>query len=419
MWKARPLHPVPREDSRRVKNEPASARHRITAAANVWAIGITMWQMMTLNEAFEVRHILERMKEHQRDAWAGRVIRSLKTQRKPEYSDDLRNMVLKCMMMTPEKRLTPKDALNTIDLKLSQHYHQNGGTGDVIPDGPRVYYKKNEINEMPRGPVNFGMDQKWWEDWFNGQELYIDASWGRLKPPYRPAHLDPWPVQPLNWTPGKRKHVPEVVVPNTAVERSTKRMRERKDAAEELEILVTNSQDRTRDYAAEALRQQPLQERQNLYQPTPFGLTPEQLQLLQTQPQGQQRPTFAQRVATAAANHMAQIGLTPRAPAAPPQLGELPSQSAFRVPLPGIPMNVTGDVPQPLKPSFLPQGPELASTTSTAWDVHMQNQADLPPRLRAGPLVNVDPATGQAMFQGTEEEYATYLRYGTLPERFR
>ena len=229
-----PFKPAPREPGR-TRIEPLEARHRITGAANIWAIGMVMYQLVTLDEPNEVSKMVDQMDENTYMVQDGRILRSLSTKQHPDYSEGLFKLILECLTMTPEKRPTPKRALEKIDRWL-QEYHEYVQMDLTMQEGPKVFYKGNSINYMTPGGYDFELSDHWWRRWFNRHEVWLDERWGRLRPPYRPEQLDPWP---------KEKHDrDEVLVPDSAQQRENQRAKRRKTNIDGDVLVDTEMKDR-------------------------------------------------------------------------------------------------------------------------------------------------------------------------------
>jgi hypothetical protein len=141
--------------------------------------------------------------------------------------------------MTPEKRPTPQNALERIDCWL-QEYHEYVQMDLTMQNGPKVFYKANDINHMAPGGFNFELSDKWWRGYFNKHEIWLDERWGRLNPPHRPEHLDPWPRE--------KRNRDEILVPESARQREDQRRKRRKTdvdrdviADNEMEDIISES----------------------------------------------------------------------------------------------------------------------------------------------------------------------------------
>jgi hypothetical protein len=184
---------------------------------------MVMYQLVTLDEPLEVNNMVEQMNENRYKRQGGKVLRSITTLQHPDYSEALFDLTLDCLKMTPEERPTPERALKIIDEWL-QEYHEFVQMDTTLQNGPKVFYKANDINYMTPGGHDFDLPDKWWRGWFNRHEIWLDERWGRLRPPYRPEHLDPWP---------REKHSrDEVLVPESALQREDQKSKRRKTDAD-------------------------------------------------------------------------------------------------------------------------------------------------------------------------------------------
>lgn len=173
-----------------------------------------MYQLVTLDEPYELDNMVEQMTEDRFRIQGGRVLRSVATQQNPDYDQALLELILSCLEMSPEKRPTPERALETINGWL-QGYRENVQLDLSLQDGPKVFYKANEINDMHRGDYDFDTSDRWWRRFFNRHEVWLDERWGRLRPPRRPEHLDPWPREKH-----ARDEESERMVPDSARQRA-------------------------------------------------------------------------------------------------------------------------------------------------------------------------------------------------------
>jgi hypothetical protein len=80
------------------------------------------------------------MNENRYRAQGGRVLRSLSTEQHPDYGDDLFELILDCLNMTPEERPTPQKTLEAINRWL-QEYHEYVQMDLTMQNGPKVFYK--------------------------------------------------------------------------------------------------------------------------------------------------------------------------------------------------------------------------------------------------------------------------------------
>ena len=224
-------------DQERLNEVPGWALHRITGAANVWVIGAVMYQLLTLEESSDVDEMVEYLTEDMFKAQRGRIARSAATQMYPDYSEKLSELVLDCLNMIPEARPSPSHALETIDGWLKAQ-HENAMSDGPMPDGERVFYKANEINDMDIGEYNFYLSTSWWEEVFNPQEVWLDERWDKLRPLGRPDYVDPWRASSFYAT-NKRARDKEMLVPNSAAQRKSDRAKRRRIGTET--DVVSNS----------------------------------------------------------------------------------------------------------------------------------------------------------------------------------
>ena len=154
-----------------------------------------MFQLITLEEQGYLDAKIESLDEDEFDAWNGSIIRRLKTRQNPDYSSELRHTVRNCLNLKPESRPDVSTLLHIIDAGLKscrdQMYQEAAINGwPLAPGGEKVYFRENEINQMPQGPYDFNLSEKWWER-FNQHETWDDPDWEPLDPPLRPVSSNP------------------------------------------------------------------------------------------------------------------------------------------------------------------------------------------------------------------------------------
>ncbi|KAI9877553.1 MAG: hypothetical protein M1830_003601, partial [Pleopsidium flavum] len=137
------------ESKHNVLNPPswfAQGRDKLLWWTNVWAIGAVMYELTTLHRAARVLF--------NRPDPSGHGCPPISTGKSPEYSSHLLDLIRDCLVLDPSERPT----LRQLDLVTRRHARM---TRDALaylrtaPNEPieeeRLYYRDNEINEMPPG----------------------------------------------------------------------------------------------------------------------------------------------------------------------------------------------------------------------------------------------------------------------------
>jgi hypothetical protein len=134
---------------------------------NVWAIGRTMHDLLTLHYPYFLRsrmeHISERryynnLKEH--------AIPVIVTKRTPEYSEPLRKLIRECLHVEIGKRPAAEEvlerALDGVEKVREARRKKGGGGAESV--GPKLFYMGHEINHMPIGDANISMARSEWDE---------------------------------------------------------------------------------------------------------------------------------------------------------------------------------------------------------------------------------------------------------------
>ena len=123
-------------------------QYRLSTYTNIWAIGATMLELLTL-----YRHA-DYMNDDDYHSPGGQII-DIETVKKPEYTEELRELIKQCVEPDPLKRIKLKDLRSRIksrrhEWKQSYRDESEGGRERFRADN-RLYYVRNEINDMPPG----------------------------------------------------------------------------------------------------------------------------------------------------------------------------------------------------------------------------------------------------------------------------
>jgi hypothetical protein len=126
---------------------------------NVWGFGKLLHDMLTLHYPDKLDSLMKSTTEEkyylQLDQHA---IDPITTNKSPEYSLEIRELIRECLHIKIEKRPTPQELLRRTEAGLAAAINSRRDTGHK--KGPRVYYMGHEINHMPLGNAGIEMDRR-------------------------------------------------------------------------------------------------------------------------------------------------------------------------------------------------------------------------------------------------------------------
>lgn len=121
---------------------------RLSSYTNVWAIGATMYDLLTLHHVQRALHPGEIDED-------GEGLDQIRTDKDPEYSHALRHLVRSCLRPNPQDRPSIRDLRQTIEsarLAFKQEGSRLRGDNQSVPHpSERLYYKGKEIEKMSPG----------------------------------------------------------------------------------------------------------------------------------------------------------------------------------------------------------------------------------------------------------------------------
>lgn len=121
---------------------------RLSSYTNVWAIGATMYDLLTLHHVQRALHPGEIDED-------GEGLDQIRTGKDPEYSHALRHLVRSCLRPNPQDRPSIRDLRQTIEsarLAFKQEGSRLRGDNQSVPHpSERLYYKGKEIEKMSPG----------------------------------------------------------------------------------------------------------------------------------------------------------------------------------------------------------------------------------------------------------------------------
>ena len=130
------------------KSEDREYHNHLSAYTNVWAIGATMYELMTL---YRVYDCLQDPDFHDNG-----VITYWDTNKKPDdYSKNLKHLIKQCITPNPEQRISLDRLRSLIEVNRDQMHGVYDASDDAakatFEADNRVYYVGNDINNMPPG----------------------------------------------------------------------------------------------------------------------------------------------------------------------------------------------------------------------------------------------------------------------------
>ena len=173
--------------------------YKFLAAHNVWGFGKLMYDMMTLSWSYELDEMM--YKSATEAEYYGRLnehaIPEITTNKKPEYSSALRDLIRECLHIEIGKRPTPQQLLERTQRGL-ETAAQSRLQGADNHDGPRVYHMGNEVNHMPRGDAGLSAQRSDWKA--IREQFWLDPHWqpllsGRWAPQVRSGELVNQPIE--------------------------------------------------------------------------------------------------------------------------------------------------------------------------------------------------------------------------------
>ena len=126
---------------------PKHKQERLSSHTNVWAIGATMLELLTLYSHAD--YMID--PEYNVN---GEII-DIKTEKEPEYSKKLRDLIKSCLESKPAKRIEVhrlRDCIEVYRDRIKKRYEQSDSNERArFEHDSFLYYKRNEINNMPTG----------------------------------------------------------------------------------------------------------------------------------------------------------------------------------------------------------------------------------------------------------------------------
>jgi len=156
----------------------ADPGYKFLSPHNVWCMGKLMYDLLTLAWPFSLDENMENTTEARYyGEYNEHTIPEIKTNRKPEYSTLIRDLIRECLHIKIAKRPTPEQIFERTQRGLEAVVRsREGETGDR--NGPRLYYMGNEINHMPLGDAGLDFSH---EDWAAvKKEFFVNPLWQPL-----------------------------------------------------------------------------------------------------------------------------------------------------------------------------------------------------------------------------------------------
>lgn len=126
--------------------------YKFRSAHNIWVIGKIMWELLTLKTDVDLNKEIYLMTE---ELYYGEMqeeaIREIQTNRKPDFSSDLRQLIRECLRIDPNRRPSPRDLYEVTKRQLRDRANEVRDDDTGLKKGRRVFYMGNEINDMPVG----------------------------------------------------------------------------------------------------------------------------------------------------------------------------------------------------------------------------------------------------------------------------
>jgi hypothetical protein len=151
---------------------------------NVWGVGKIVMDMLTLAEPSELDRIFDAITEEYYTGTTPRQVPSFDRAEFPEYSTSLLDLVEQCLRFERVLRPTPAALVTLTDVGLKEALQRLQAAGMGIEQAvacvPRLYFKENEINHMPRGNVDLRYNEGEWNRLLTSG--FQDPAWEPLIP---------------------------------------------------------------------------------------------------------------------------------------------------------------------------------------------------------------------------------------------
>lgn len=130
-----------------IPRRPRKKQDKLSSHTNVWAIGVTMFELVTLY--LHADYLCD--EEYSNNG----TIVNIKTSRDPEYSKELRDLIEACVKPGPSNRIL-LDHLRILIKSYRDSIHEkyeqlNDDKKRAFQSHNRLYYIENDINDMPTG----------------------------------------------------------------------------------------------------------------------------------------------------------------------------------------------------------------------------------------------------------------------------
>ena len=137
---------------------------RFTKQSNIWAVGKILFDLVHLAHGDHYGELLEANlppggieQEALYNRVGGHMIENL-TPANPPYIKELLRLIERCMDIEQQKRPTVQDLVNEIKLNLGVWSVDAKAMSAADRQQTRLYFRGNEINNLPPGPNNFTHD---------------------------------------------------------------------------------------------------------------------------------------------------------------------------------------------------------------------------------------------------------------------
>lgn len=161
-----------------------------------------MHELLTHERARIFSQRLDAMTEGQYVAWGYNSIPNLLTKKRPEYSFELRRLVMRCLSLRPSLRPTPQEILEVTGRMVGRYEDELAKYNPTMRLGiqqdsatyqlPKLYFRENDINNMPLGPHlrDFGVDDQHQAAFVAEEDNYAGPVWGPIQHPNRALWAD-------------------------------------------------------------------------------------------------------------------------------------------------------------------------------------------------------------------------------------
>lgn len=132
------------------KESPLKRGEQLEPRSNIWPIGMVLYLLMTLTDVYKWMDETETISEEDFIRQGKHVIGPVQTRRKPEYSEQLRDLVRECLNPAVTKRPTVSRLITRTRAGL-EGFRTRSPNGKDTTKVPRLVHLKDSVSLLPQG----------------------------------------------------------------------------------------------------------------------------------------------------------------------------------------------------------------------------------------------------------------------------